>query len=97
MTVFKYTSMYIVMYIGLNFKNPNHPKSSKGHLFGTKSALLETGTFTSSNGGKMTTWQEVQAISAWIWKINENAWCILMIRACLQKCTGGLWRIQEGS
>ena len=33
--------------------NPNHPKSSKGHFFGKKTAQLETGTFTSSNGAKL--------------------------------------------
>ena len=33
----------------------------------------------------------------WIWKVNGNAWCILKIRACFQKCTGGFWRIHEGS
>ena len=35
---------------------PNHPKSSKilqGALFWEKTALLETGTFTSSNGAKL--------------------------------------------
>ena len=41
--------------------NPKHPKSSKEHSFWKNSALLETGTF---KWGKITTWQEVQAISA---------------------------------
>ena len=31
--------------------NPNHPKSSK--IFWKNAALLETGTFTSSNGAKL--------------------------------------------
>ena len=48
--------------------NPNHPKSSKilkGHFFGKqKSALLETGTFTSSNGAKLLPGKKYQAISA---------------------------------
>ena len=36
--------------------DPNHPKAIKilqGALFGKDSALLETGTFTSSNGAKL--------------------------------------------
>ena len=42
---------------------PNHPKSSKilqGAFLGENAALLETGTFTSSNGAKL----QVHAISA---------------------------------
>ena len=46
--------------------NPNHPKSIKilqGALFWKNSALLETGTFTSSsNGAKLLPGKEVQAI-----------------------------------
>ena len=46
------------------YLNPNHPKSSQilqKQFFWKNSALLETGTF---KWGKMTTWQQVQAISA---------------------------------
>ena len=49
------------------FLNPNHPKSIKilqGALLWKHSALLETGTFTSSNGAKLLPGKEVQAISA---------------------------------
>ena len=54
------------------------------------STLLETGTFTSSNGGKIATWQEVQAISADDERLmKDRRKCILKIRACFQKCTGG--------
>ena len=33
--------------------NPNHQRSSKGHFLGEKPALLESGTFASSNGEKL--------------------------------------------
>ena len=49
------------------FLNSNHSKSIKilqVALFWIHPALLETGTFSSSNRAKITTWQEVQAISA---------------------------------
>ena len=41
--------------------NPNH---TKGHFFWKNSALLETGTFHFFKWGKITTWRDVQAISA---------------------------------
>ena len=47
-----------------SFLYPIPPKILQKTLFCKKLALLETGTFTSSNGGNITTWQEVQAISA---------------------------------
>ena len=56
--------MYVLssMY-ALTLTTQNPPRSSKGHFFWEKSALFETGTFT-FKWGKITPWQEVQAISA---------------------------------
>ena len=53
--------------------NPNHPqippKSSKGHFFFEKISTVGNWYFHLFKWGKITTWQEVQAISAGIWKI----------------------------
>ena len=64
MTLWCFVCQAITVVILLALTAPNPAKSSKGHFLGNNSALLETGTFTSSNGGKITTWQEVQAVSA---------------------------------
>ena len=99
-----YGMLYMYILTALYWRlviNPNHPKSSQilqGALF-WKNALLTVGNwyFHLFKWGKINTWQEVQGHKCWIWKINKNAWCILKIRACFQNCTGGFWRIQEGS
>ena len=46
----------VVVTLLLSYVYPNHPTSCKilqGALFGENSTLLETGTFTSSNGAKL--------------------------------------------
>ena len=71
--------------------NPNHPKSIKilqGAVFLEKFSTVGNCTFTSSNGAKL-----IPGKKCWIWKINENAWCILKIRVCYQKCTG--WILED--
>ena len=70
----------------MEFKSSKSSKILQGALFWKNSALLETGYFHLFKWGKITTWQ---GCKCWIWKINEKAWCILKIRACIQTCTGG--------
>ena len=58
------TTLHLLYYVALTLTTPNPPKILQGALLGKNPALLETGTFTSSKWGNITTWQEVQAISA---------------------------------
>ena len=81
----------------LTLTTPNPLKSSKGHLFWKKISTVGNWYFDLFKWGQNYYLARSTGQKCWIWKINENAWCILKIRACFQKCTGGFWRILEDS
>ena len=84
----RYISPYIIIII---------IKILQGALSWNKISTVRNWYFHLFEWGKITTWQEVQAISAEYERSTKIASCILKIRACFQKCTGAFWRIQEGS
>ena len=76
------------------------PKSSKilqGALFEKNSALLETGTFTSSNVAKLLPGKKYRPQ---VLNMKDQRKCMVHFEdkgIFPKKCTGGFWRIQEGS
>ena len=82
--------------IPLTLTTTNLPKSSKGHFFGKIQHCWKL-VLSPLQMGQNYYLARSTGLKCWIWKINENAWCILKIRTWFQTCTGGFWRIQEGS
>ena len=75
------------------FFNHTHPKSSKGHFFGKIQHCWKL-VLSPLQMGQNYYLARSTGHKCWIWKINENAWCIFEDKGMFPKVH---WRILEDS